>query len=329
MSNKIVQSGFWKDLPRPFFILAPMDDVCDAAFRRIVARCAKPDVLMTEFVSVAGLCSEGREHLLHDLWFDPIERPIVAQFFGKEPEKFFECAKLARELRFDGIDINMGCPVKNVIKLGEGAALIQQPELAREIIEATMNGAGPLPVSIKTRIGYDKIIIEEWVSNLLVSKPAAIILHLRTAREMSKVEAHWETVHLAVKVAADSGTLIVGNGDVTSVEHGVRLAEKTGVDGVMLGRAIFGYPWLFDKIKRPESVSLQEKFDIMISHAELFEELYTGRKRFAVMLKHILAYTNGFRGAKELRASLQRVNSTREVSDILDKFKSANSDLLS
>lgn len=301
-----------------------MDDVCDAAFRRIVAICAKPDVLMTEFVSVAGLCSPGRDNLMHDLWFDPIERPIVAQFFGKEPEKFRICAQLASELGFDGIDINMGCPVRNVTRLGEGAALINQPDLACEIIEATIDGAGPLPVSVKTRVGYDSIVIEDWVSNLLMAKPAAIILHLRTAREMSKVDAHWDIARIAVEIAKGSGTLIVGNGDVQSIEHGKQLATETGVDGVMLGRAVFGNPWLFHKERSGERIELRDKLDIMIRHCELFEELFVGRKRFAVMLKHILAYANGFRGAREMRASLQKVTSAKEVRDIVDRFRLEN-----
>ena len=177
--------GFWGELKRPILALSPMDDITDAACRRLVARCGKPDVMLTEFVSVDGLCSAGRKRLLEDLRFDECERPVVAQLFGTNPELFRRSAELVVSLGFDGIDINMGCPVKAVCNTGSGSSLINEPELAIEIVQATIEGAGKLPVSVKTRIGYSKIQTEEWTAHLLKARPAALTFHLRTRKEQS------------------------------------------------------------------------------------------------------------------------------------------------
>ncbi|MDZ4722804.1 MAG: tRNA-dihydrouridine synthase [candidate division Zixibacteria bacterium] len=310
--------GFWKQLKAPIFAMAPMADVTDAAFREIIARRGKPDVFFTEFVAVDGLCSAGRPNLLKSLMYHESERPIVAQFFGEKPKHFYETAQLAVELGFDGIDLNMGCPVRTVTKTGSGAALIKTPGLAKEIIVATQEGAGNLPVSIKTRIGFSKIALEDWVGHLLETKPAAITLHLRTAKEMSLVDAHWELISQAVRAVQGTGTILLGNGDVKSIAEAEELVKTTGIDGVMLGRAIYGNPWLFNRSINPEDITVEEKFSAMIEHAHLFESIFQGHKNFAMMRKHLRSYASGFAGSKELRVSFEQVNSALEVRDCID-----------
>ena len=180
--------NFWEKLNKPIFVLAPMADVTDAAFRRIIAKYGKPDVFWTEFVSADGLTlapEEGRKKLLRDLEYSESERPIVAQFFTSNPENMKKAAELAVELGFDGIDINMGCPDKSVEKQKAGAALIKNPKLAREIIRAAKAGAGSLPVSVKTRLGYNKDELETWLPELLAEEPAVVTIHARTRKEMS------------------------------------------------------------------------------------------------------------------------------------------------
>ncbi len=240
--------NFWNDLPKPFFVLAPMADVTDVAFREFIARTGKPDVLYTEFVACKGLLSDlGRKALVRDLFYTETQRPIVAQVFGSDPEDFLWCAQFVRELGFDGIDVNMGCPDKKVEKQGAGAALIQDPARARAIIRALKEGAGDIPVAVKTRIGYNMIETEAWIGELLKERPAALIVHLRTRKEMSKVLAHWEEMPKIVEMARGTGTVIIGNGDVTNREEGERRVKETGCDGIMIGRGIFGNPWVFTR----------------------------------------------------------------------------------
>ncbi len=307
---------FWHSLPRPFFILAPMANVTDAAFRHVIATHGKPDVFYTEFVSADGLDSAGREALLIDLKYSEIERPIIAQIFSAKPDKVFEAAKLIAELGFDGIDINMGCPDKNVMKQKAGAALIKQPDLARELMRAAKLGAPNLPLSIKTRIGDGRNILSEWLPVLLKEKPAAIIIHARTRKEMSKVPARWDTIKEAVDIAKGSGVLIVGNGDVLDLADGRAKVEATGCDGVMLGRAIFGNPWLFAE-KVP---NVKEKLEAMLEHTKLFDELLGAHKSFHIMRKHYKAYANGFDGAKELRVQLMATENVADVEKIVTDY---------
>lgn len=317
----IVQmSNFWQKLPKPFFALAPMADVTDAAFRRIVAKHGKPDILWTEFVACDGLMSEGREHLMHNLSYSEEERPIVAQVFGAHPENFEKTARFIKELGFDGIDINMGCPEKNIQKQGAGASLMKTPKLAQEIILATMRGAGDIPVSVKTRIGYNKNELETWLPALLETKPAAITLHARTKKEMSDVPARWEHIKRAVEIrdAMKSDTLIIGNGDIKTLEEGRQKAKETGCDGIMIGRGIFGNPWLFSD--RKNEPTREEKFAVLLEHTYLFEELFHGTKNFAIMKKHYKAYVEGFYGAKELRMKLMETENAKEVEKIIKNF---------
>lgn len=316
--------SFLHKLPKPFFIMAPMANVTDAAFRRIIAKYGKPDVMYTEFVSANGLLSPGREVLLKDLLFSGVERPIIAQLFTADPEKMYGAAKLIQELGFDGLDINMGCPDKNVMKQGAGACLMKNPSLARELMKAAKAGAPNIPLSIKTRIGDTKNTLQEWIPELLAEKPEMIIVHGRTRKEMSKVPARWDTIAEAVEIARGSGTLIVGNGDAMDIADARAKAEQTGCDGVMLGRAIFGNPWLFNTEKNISDVSISERLNVMIEHSTLFMELLGDIKSFHIMRKHYKAYANGFDGAKELRIELMKTENLQEVEEIVKKFLKKN-----
>lgn len=362
-----MQFGFWEKLPCPFFALAPMADVTDVAFREIIAKCGKftssdgvarggPDVLFTEFVSCDGLCSRGKEKLLINLKFTEKQRPIVAQFFGANPDNFYKCALFARELKFDGIDINMGCPDRVVEKQGAGAALIKNPELAKKIIYETKRGAGKMPVSVKTRLGYNHDTLHEWLPHILETEPAVITIHARTRKEMSKAPAQWNRIADAVKIRdkyfsrSKKKPLIVGNGDVISVADGLEKAKMSGVNGVMVGRGILGNPWFFVDLSRsvgsrggkrvgravcetdagrPPQPTVEEKIRVMLEHAWLFEKYFgnsnTDRahalKNFDVMKKHFKAYVSGFNGAKELRIALMKAKNANEVKNILEKNK--------
>lgn len=323
--------GFWGKLNKSIFVLAPMADVTDAAFRRIIAEIGKPDVMWTEFVSADGLAlapEVGQKKLLKNLEYSEIERPIVAQFFTSVPEHMKGAAQLTRELGFDGVDINMGCPDKSIEKQGAGASLMKNVALARELFRAAKEGAPDLPISVKTRTGYNQPDLENWLSEILKEDVAMVTIHARTRKEMSKVPAQWEFVKRAVEIRDASGqeTLIFGNGDVKDLKEARIRVEETGCDGVMLGRAIFGNPWLF----REREPSLEERLQVLIKHAKLFEELLAcpaeasakgeRYKSFSIMKKHFKAYINGFDGAGDLRAKLMDTNNASEVEKIINSF---------
>lgn len=317
--------GFWDTLPKPFFALAPMAGVTDTVFRQIIASRAKPDIFWTEFVSCDGLCSKGRGALLRDLSYSEVERPIVAQVFGATPKHFFETAKLVADLRFDGIDINMGCPDRAVVGQRAGAALLKNPSLAKEIILATKEGAGALPVSVKTRIGFDDVEIDSWIPALLETGLAALTIHLRTKKELSESPAHWDILPHIVEMRAGTNTLLLGNGDVENLDDARRKLEETGADGIMLGRAIFGNPWLFDASGKISTVP--EKLEALLLHMELFENTWKGMKPFELMKKHAKAYVNGFSGASKLRAKLMECERAFEAKEIIARFVSTLSNL--
>jgi nifR3 family TIM-barrel protein len=342
--------GFWKKAReqaikenRPLLVMAPMADVTDPAFRVLIAEKSRmgkegggPDALWTEFVSADGLMSPGREALIADLKYTEIERPIVAQLFTGNPEKMFEASKLVQELGFDALDINMGCPDRSVEKQGGGASLIKNPERAREIIRSAKLGAPNLPVSVKTRIGYnrrDELV--PWLTNILLEEPAVLTVHARTRKEMSKVPARWEHVAEAVElrdklqahIPREDRTLIFGNGDIETIKDAYRVALETKADGVMIGRGIFGKPWLFDRTraeKYPDDVyggySIQERLNILKEHIALFENM-VGHKNFAVMKKHFKAYVTGWDGAKELRTKMMESDSPEEICKIIEEYK--------
>jgi nifR3 family TIM-barrel protein len=330
--------GFWGTVSRPFFVLAPMADVTDAAFRRIIAKYSKVPggvppaspqtssrggyVTYTEFVSADGLArapEEGRNKLMQDLAYSEAERPIVAQFFTSTPAYMEGAAKLAEELGFDGVDINMGCPADAVVRQGAGAELIKRPELASELIAAAKQGAPTLPVSVKTRLGYNTDTLEEWLPALLRAEPAAVVIHARTRKEMSAVPARWERIARAVEIRNELGSdvYIAGNGDLQNVADAKEKIAATGADGAMLGRAIFGNPWLFAADTTP---SLEARLRVAVEHTKLFEELLGDVKNFALMKKHFKAYAEGFVGAKELRVRLMETSNAQEIEKIIEDF---------
>jgi len=327
--------NFWQVLknnnPKGIMVLAPMADVTDPAFRRVIAKYGKPDAMWTEFVSGDGLFLGGFDHLVKDLAFIDEERPIVAQFFTSKPEMMQKAAELAVDLGFDGIDINMGCPDKSIEKQGAGSAHIKNPKLAQQVIFAAMEGAKKdgknLPVSVKTRIGYNKNELETWLPAILETNPAVVTIHARTRKEMSLVPARWEHVKRAVEIRDNfvdsngkkSETLIFGNGDVVDLEDGKNKVRETGCDGVMLGRAIFGNPWCFSRTVKREDVSIADRLRVMVEHTKLFEELLP-HKSFAIMKKHYKAYVNGWDGAKELRLKLMESKTAEEVEEIVEEY---------
>lgn len=316
--------GFWEKLPRPFFVLAPLANITDYSFRQFMTRYQKPDVLWTEFVAADGLVHpKGREALIRDLRFNDNERPIVAQLFTSRPENMFEAAKLVKELGFDGIDINMGCPDKNVMKQGAGAACMKDPELAQKVILAAMAGARadgkePIPISVKTRLGFNQDDLEMWLPKILETKPAAITFHLRTKKEMSLVPAHWERMTRAVEIARGSGTLILGNGDVKTVAEGRQKCAETGCDGIMIGRGVFGNPWVFDETKT--SVTVRERLEAVLLLTEIFVSTWGETKNFELLKKHFQAYIVGFPGARELRAALMLSHDGVAVRTVIEQF---------
>ncbi len=306
-----------------------MADVTDCAFRQIINKYGKPDaypprqalgrVFWTEFVSADGLAHEkGREKLLIDLRFSKDEHPIVAQIFGSKEENMRKAAELCRELGFDGIDINMGCPDKAIEKQGCGSGMIKDPENAKAMIRAVREGAQELPVSVKTRIGYNKNEINTWIRGLLQENLAMLTVHLRTRKEMSDVPARWDLMTDIIKLRDEISpeTLIIGNGDVLDIDDGRKKCKETGCDGVMLGRAIFGNPWLFAE-KIP---TLEEKLKVAVEHTHLFQKLLGKVKNFDIMKKHFKAYVNGFDGAKELRVKLMETKNAEEVEEIISNF---------
>lgn len=323
ISNSVNKENIWQKLKKKeggFFVMAPMADVTDYAFRNIINKYGKPDVLWTEFVSADGLAHPvAMKKLMIDLKFDKAEHPIVAQIFGSNPENIKTASALCRELGFDGIDINMGCPDKSVEKQGAGASMIKDFEKARLVIEGARIGAGEIPVSVKTRIGYNKNEIDTWIRSLLEIKLPVLTVHLRTRKEMSDVPAHWELMPSIIKLRDEISpeTLIIGNGDVVDIDDAKKKCKETGCDGVMLGRAIFGNPWLFSNEAQP---NIKEKLKVMLEHTKLFEDTFSGIKNFSIMKKHYKAYVNGFDRAKELRIKLMDSNSYIEVKNIVDEF---------
>jgi len=325
--------NFWKSLKKPVFTLAPMEDVTDTVFREIVLSISNPlyiHVLFSEFISTDGLCHEvGGPKVRHRLKINDSEWrllkeknvKIVAQIWGTHPDKFYKATKLiCEEGMFDGIDINMGCPVKKIVKQGGCSALIAMPDLAKEIIFATKE-ASDIPVSIKTRIGINKVVTEDWIPHLLECHPALITVHGRTQKQQSEGLADWNEVKKAVDLRNSlcPETLIHGNGDVDSLEDGFAKVQDYKVEGVMIGRGIFHNPWFFNK--NADGKSPEEKLDLLWKHTQLFTETWGRGKNFATLKRFFKIYTNGFPGAHQIRARLMEVNSAEEVRMILDEFK--------
>ncbi|MBU2103858.1 tRNA-dihydrouridine synthase [Patescibacteria group bacterium] len=324
--------SFWQKLNKPLFVLAPMADVTDPAYRRLIAEYAPPSVMWTEFVSADGLyhtrekagMKDSENPLVRDLLFREGERPIVAQLFSSRPEMMSYAAKLCAELGFDGVDINMGCPDRSIEKQGCGAAMIKSPENAKAIIRAARESG--LPVSVKTRIGYNQETLDEWIPELLSEAPEALTVHLRTRKEMSNVSAHWDLMPriVALRDKHSPKTLILGNGDIKTLAEAKQKVEETGCDGVMLGRAVFGNPWLFTGRETSEILP-EERIKALYTLAVYFNEL-TPAKHFHILKKHFKAFVQGWPGAAELRSELMQTGSLEELTAVLDQHKLVYSD---
>lgn len=313
----------WTRIKKPIMVLAPMEDVTDTVFRRIVASCARPDVFFTEFTSVDGLFSRGRDEVMHRFDYTDEEKPIIAQVWGTDPELFYKAAQLVSTLAFDGMDINMGCPEKNVTSRGAGACLIDDHPRVSEIIAAAHEGLGSasrrIPLSIKTRLGYKKIA-PDWIPFLLSKHIDALIIHGRTAVELSKVPAHWDEIGKAVKARKDD-IVIIGNGDVTGYADAVEKCETFGVDGVMIGRGIFENLWAFDKTGVSHMENPSVLFDIARTHIRLFDEVWGTGKNFAVLKKFFKIYVHGFPHASEIREKLMQTNNRSDAEAILKIYE--------
>jgi nifR3 family TIM-barrel protein len=358
----MMTTTFWQTLPRPILGLSPMDGVTDQPFRHLQKKYGQPMLMYTEFTSAEGLClSQGR--LLRDLLYDETQRPIIAQIFGKRPEFFRQAAIIVCELGFDGFDINMGCPAKTVAQGGSGAALIRTPQLAQAIVRAAQQGIAewqngatvydcpalprrvadqitrrrqelplayqarrPIPVSVKTRVGYDAPIVEQWLPYLLEVEPVAICLHGRTLEQGYTGEASWEEIGKAVAVARGSGIPILGNGDILTLTQAQQRVRDYGVDGVLVGRATYGNPFFFHPTlspqpseEAPDPAVVDQLAAIMVEHVHLYERTYQHYEKyfFSPMRKHLGWYARQMHGGKKLRVPLMQANCPADVINAL------------
>ncbi|HDF4690441.1 TPA: tRNA-dihydrouridine synthase [Staphylococcus aureus] len=317
-----MKENFWSELPRPFFILAPMEDVTDIVFRHVVSEAARPDVFFTEFTNTESFCHpEGIHSVRGRLTFSEDEQPMVAHIWGDKPEQFRETSIQLAKMGFKGIDLNMGCPVANVAKKGKGSGLILRPDVAAEIIQATK--AGGLPVSVKTRLGYYEIDEwKDWLKHVFEQDIANLSIHLRTRKEMSKVDAHWELIE-AIKNLRDEiapNTLLTINGDIPDRKTGLELSEKYGIDGVMIGRGIFHNPFAFEK--EPREHTSKELLDLLRLHLSLFNKYEKDEiRQFKSLRRFFKIYVRGIRGASELRHQLMNTQSIAEARALLDEFE--------
>lgn len=350
----MIASSFWQSLPKPIIGPAPMDGVTDAAFRYITDTYGHPDILVTEFVNVEAI-DRGGIKVLNGFIHHKTKTPTIAQVFGNTPESFYKAAISAAEMGFDGIDINMGCPDKNVVKHGGGAGLIRKPKLAQQIVKTVrqalhdwQNGKSIndislneifitfvkkynqanqqkvqrkyLPVSLKTRIGYDKVITEDWISNLIEVKPDAISLHGRTLKQMYSGIADWNEIAKASRLCSQANILFLGNGDVKSVSDAKEKAKKYKTQGILIGRASLGNPWIFSQ----HIPTLNERFAVLLEHAHKFHE-YRPDLSLMPMRKHFTWYCKGFDHSAVLRNELMKVKIFGELEALLNNYKKTNS----
>lgn len=311
-------NSFWEKLQKPFTVLAPMDGVTDVVFREIISSLGKPDVLFTEFTSVSGLMSKGKEKVERSLKFTNKQRPIVAQIWGTNVNDYKKASKVCKELGFDGIDINMGCPINTVVKKGACSALINNHKLAKEIIDATKEG-GELPVSVKTRIGFDSVEIEEWLGFLLNQKLDALTVHLRTVEEMSKVEAHWDLMPKIITLRDNISpkTLIIGNGDISSFNEIEEKYKKYKCDGFMVGRGALSNPWIFNKSTDVVKISKEERLSLYLRHIILFLKTWGDKKNPESLKKFSKTWVNNFPGATTTRDEINLAKNTDEMIKII------------
>ena len=324
-----MKENFWQDLPRPFFILAPMEVVTDVVFRHVVSEAARPDVFFTEFTNTVSYCHpDGRDSVRGRLTFTEDEQPLVAHIWGDEPKYFRQMSIGMAEEGFKGIDINMGCPVPNVAGKGKGSGLIRRSEVAAELIQAAK--AGGLPVSVKTRLGYTNIEEwRDWLTHIFEQDIANLSIHLRTRKEMSKGAAHWEMISEVKKLRDEIApqTLLTINGDIPDRETGLKLVEEYGVDGVMIGRGIFQNPYAFEK--EPREHSSKELLELFRLHLDLFDKYTVDEPRsFRPLRRFFKIYVRGIRGASDLRVQLMESETTNEARILLDEFEENNKDIL-
>src|SRR5437588_1837883 len=321
-SIRTPMKNFWQTLEKPIFILAPMEDVTDTVLRQVIAQYGKPTVFFTEFTNVEGMFSKGEKHVIHRLQYTEIERPLVAQIWGAEPENFFKAARKLIDMGFSGIDLNMGCPAQGPVSRGVCSGLINNRPLAKEIIEATKEGAaGLIPVSVKTRLGF-RAIDFEWIQFVLEQKPAVLTVHLRTVSEMSKVPAHWDKLKTVVEMrdALSSETLIIGNGDIQSLNEARQKVAEAGADGAMIGRGIFDNPYLLSDTMTLSDKTPEEKMHLLLDHMHLWQDTRGTTKHFPTLRKFFKVYANGFPGAQDLRIQLMETQSPEETEQAVLAF---------
>jgi|SRR5690625_1589104 len=315
--------NFWHDLPKPFFVLAPMEDVTDVVFRHVVSAAARPDVFFTEFTNTESYCHpKGNQSVRGRLTFTEDEQPIVAHIWGDKPEYFRKMSIDMAKLGFSGIDINMGCPAHNVAPNGKGCGLIRRPEVAADLIQAAK--AGGLPVSVKTRLGYvDVDEWRDWLTHVLKQDIVNLSIHLRTKVEMSKVPAHWELIP-EIKQLRDEiapHTLLTINGDIPDRQAGLELVQQYGVDGIMIGRGVFQNPFAFEK--QPKDHSSKELLDLLRLHLDLYDK-YSNElepRPFKPLRRFFKIYVRDFKGASQLRTQLLETESTDEVRELLESLE--------
>jgi len=308
-----MEKNFWKKLKKPIIVQAPMSGITDQAFRLMLLKHGKPDVFWAEFVSVEGLFSRGKDYCLEILKYSVKEKPIVAQIFGNNPEYFQKAAKLVSGVGFDGVDINMGCPDRAIEKQGAGSALIKDFQLAKEIIRATKIGAGKIPVSVKTRIGYNENEISSWIKAILEENIAVLTVHFRTRNELYSLPANWELAKEVLKFRdkISPNTLIFGNGDIKNIEQAKKTIKETGLDGIMIGRGLLGNPWFFAN-KIPNK---KERIFAVLEHMDFFKKTKPNG-HFDSLKKHFHAYIKDFYGAKNLRDNLMKTKNFKEAQKI-------------
>lgn len=313
----------WQRLKPPIFCLAPMFGATDSAFRQLLAKIGKPDLMFTEFTNVQAIYSPDTKTLIRQLSFFKTEKPLICQIWGLDPELFEQAAGLIVKLGFDGVDINLGCPEKAVIKKHAGAALIHNKPLVKQIIKAAKTGtAGKIPLSAKIRLGLDKIETETWVEFLLKLNLDALIIHCRTAKAMSSGPAHWEEITKAVEIRNQLkvNTLIIGNGDIFSRADAFAKITTSGVDGVMIGRGVFKDPYIFHPHDSITAKFPREKLELLLQHLSVYDKTWGSLKPYHPLKRFFKIYVNGFSGALALRRQLMAADSLIQARQLIKSY---------
>lgn len=305
-------------------ILAPMAGVTDLPFRLLVKEMGC-GLVYTEMVSDKGLIYQN-EHTLEMLKIDERERPVALQIFGSEPEPMAKAAKIVEKAGADIIDINMGCPTLKIVKNGEGSALMRTPELAYSIIASVVEAVN-IPVTVKIRKGWDDSSVNAVEMAMLAEKAgaAAISVHGRTREQFYSGEADWSIIK-AVK--ENVAIPVNGNGDVRTPEDAVRLRSETGCDGIMIGRAAQGNPWLFRQVTQYLSTgkllpgpTMAERFEMTLRHLEMLVAYKGEHIGIREMRRHAAWYTKGLPHSAELRLRFNQAETREDFTAILNEFR--------